>query len=201
MTTTTLMVMRPRTSWISAETWQLVDEKAARRRQLNPDQAVIRRLSRRIAASLRADRKRRVEAAGSAIESALQGKDLQEAWNIFKCWYRHAGDRAPRPSRQDLEKVTADRVALYTKTEPTGPPIEVVVGPADVSDDVPLEAEIGEAVSRLKRGKAPGPSGMRTDHVKDWLMAAEREETPDRTTWDCLVDLVRHVFQTGHLPH
>ena len=85
------MVMRPRTSWISAETWQLVDEKAARRRQLNPDQAVIRRLSRRIAASLRADRKRRVEAAGSAIESALQGKDLQEAWNIFKCWYRHAG--------------------------------------------------------------------------------------------------------------
>ena len=117
------MVMRPRTSWISAETWQLVDEKAARRRQLNPDQAVIRRLSRRIAASLRADRKRRVEAAGSAIESALQGKDLQEAWNIFKCWYRHAGDRAPRPSRQDLESVTADRVALYSKEEPQGPPI------------------------------------------------------------------------------
>lgn len=50
-----------------------------------------------------------------------------------------------------------------------GPPLPAAVAPFDISDDLPTEAEILEAVGQMKRGKAPGPSGMRTDHLKEWL--------------------------------
>ena len=49
--------------WISEETWRLVDERVSARRGTRV-QAKIRRLIREIAASLKGDRKRRVEIAG-----------------------------------------------------------------------------------------------------------------------------------------
>ena len=52
----------------------------------------------------------------------------------------------------------------------------------------------------LRRGKAPGPTGLRTDQLKDWLQAARREEDPDSTHWNTLAELVQHAFETGNLP-
>ena len=65
------------------------------------DRAAIRRLTRRIQASLKVDRKRRVTIAGEKVEALLaqETPDLQGAWNALKGWYREAGDRAPPPSR------------------------------------------------------------------------------------------------------
>ena len=65
---------RTRKPWISDATWRLVDNKAELRRQ-NADCSTVNRL---INHSLRADRKCRVEAAGTAIEAALRSDDLQE---------------------------------------------------------------------------------------------------------------------------
>ena len=48
-------------------------------------------------------------------------------------------------------------------------------------------------------GKAPGPSGMGTDHLKSWLTMSEREINPDRFLWDQLVWLVQHVWASGTL--
>ena len=124
----------------------------------------------------------------------------RRAWATIRAWYRHAGDRPPKPSRQDLQQVTDERVALYTRDEPTGPPIPVAVNPSDISDDVPTEDEIANAVRRLKRGKAPGPSKMRADHVKDWLKDARRENPTDRSRWDHFVELVQLCFETGEFP-
>ncbi|HEY9816329.1 MAG TPA: hypothetical protein V6D20_11100 [Candidatus Obscuribacterales bacterium] len=49
------------------------------------------------------DRKKRTEAAGAAIEPALQNDDLQEAWMRLKAWYKDASDRPPKPA-QEVEK-------------------------------------------------------------------------------------------------
>ena len=61
---------RRRNKWISEETWRLVDERVSAR-QGTRLQTRIRRLSREIAASLKGDRKRRVEIVGDEVETLL----------------------------------------------------------------------------------------------------------------------------------
>ena len=58
-------------AWISEETWRLVDERVTMRRKSRA-RTGLRRIGRAIQASLKGDRKRRVEEAGTAIEGILQ---------------------------------------------------------------------------------------------------------------------------------
>jgi hypothetical protein len=118
----------------------------------------------------------------------------------MQAWYREASDRPQRPSRGDLDAVTLERRDLYSRELPPGDPIPVLVQPFNISDALPSEAEIAAAVCRLLRGKAPGPSLMHVDHFKQWYAEAVREETPDCTRWEALVELVRHCYATGTLP-
>ena len=159
-----------------------------------------KKINRQVNASLKADRKRRVSEAGNAIEAALASKDVKAAWDKVKAWYKVAENRPPKPSREELSKVTEEYANLYTRSTPPGEPIPVLVEPFDVSDEVPSEDEIASAVRGLRSGKAPGPSGLRTDQLKAWLRAARREENPDTTHWETLVSLVQHAFETGELP-
>jgi exonuclease III len=187
-------------SWISAETWGLVDTRTALRRDVLHDRAAIRCLNRAVKASLKADRKRRVEVAGDKVESFLKADppDLQAAWNAMKGWYRDAGDRAPPPARSTLKKVTTERADLYRKEEPPGDPIPILVEPVEVRDDVPDEGEIADAVKRLRNNRSGGPSGIRGEHLKAWMNAAIGGG--DDTPWRKLVELVQHGFKTGDLP-
>jgi hypothetical protein len=158
-------------------------------------------LDRQVATAFKADRKARTAEAGADVEASLGEGKAKEAWGRLQAWYKHAGDRPQKPSRQDLRAVTEEYQALFTKDHPPpGQAIPVLAGPFHVLDEIPNEEEIATAVRRLRAGKAPGPSGMRTDHLKRWLAMAKREEQPDRTTWVKLVTLVQHVYVTGDLP-
>ena len=99
----------------------------------------------------------------------------------------------------DLRVVTTERVDLYAYRPPPGAPIPIHITPFDVADDVPSEEEIASIVRKFKQGKAPGPSGIRTDHLKDWLKAASWLDEPDPSHWNALVALVQHVFATGEV--
>jgi hypothetical protein len=70
----------------------------------------------------------------------------------------------------------------------------VHVGPFPVDDSCPSEEEIAKEVVCLRPGRAPGASGMRSEHLKGWLEAATRKERPDRFAWDLLVTLVQHAY-------
>ena len=61
----------------------------------------IRRLGRAIRVSLQGDRKRRVETAGTDVESLLGGDppNPKEAWIWLKGWYKAAVNRALPPAR------------------------------------------------------------------------------------------------------
>ena len=75
-------------------------------------QTKIWRLSLEIAASLKGDRKRRVEIAGEEVEMLL-GADPpnpKETWRLLKGWYKAAVDRAPPPARDTIKRITAERV-------------------------------------------------------------------------------------------
>jgi hypothetical protein len=90
--------------------------------------------------------------------------------------------------------------ALYKITPPPGEPIHVLVAPFEVKDGVPSAEEVEDAVLGLKSKKAPGPTGMRAEHLKEWLAAARKEVNPDIKCWDSLVELIQHVFEKGEIP-
>ena len=88
-----------RNAWISEETWKLVDERVTVRREPRAKTA-MQRLGRAIQASLKGDRRRRVEEAGTAVEVLLR-EDLpnaKEAWRRMKGWYQAAAKRGPPPA-------------------------------------------------------------------------------------------------------
>ena len=101
--------------WIYEDTWRLVDERVSTQHGTRV-QARIRRLSRAIAASLKGDRKRMVETAGEEVETfiGVDPTNPKEAWRRLKGWYKAAVNRAPPPARATLERITAERVDLYS---------------------------------------------------------------------------------------
>jgi hypothetical protein len=56
-----------------------------------------------------------------------------------------------------------------------------------------------DTVRHLKWGKSPGKSGIREEHLREWLNAAEQEDNPDPRRWNKMVELVEHTFETGEL--
>jgi Reverse transcriptase (RNA-dependent DNA polymerase) len=198
-----------RPPWISDTTWRIVDElHQHNRRRHTPEfsQPAHRELKRKVQQAFANDRKTRTETAGAHIESLLASEQLSEAWKGLQAWYRHNGDRPPKPVREDLEVITVEREALYAKRQPPGEPIPIVLpAPFNVPDGIFDDDEIAAAVRRLPRGKAPGPSQMRAEPVKEWLgnwetaMADEKPISPNHP-WIVFRDLLRHVSATGNVP-
>lgn len=203
---------RKRPTWLSHKTLQLLDQRCQFRRNPSHCQATARRLTRAINASIKLDRKTRTEEAGAAIQAALSNTDdphrLRNSYLILQNWYRHHGDRPPKPSRQDLDSVANEFEDLYRESTPVGPPIPIHVAPAPVDDSVPSEEEIRNAVARLRNNRATGPSKMRAEDVKNWLKLAypeankegEAPPAPEPAQWLQLVDLIQTMFSTGAIP-
>ena len=100
----------------------------------------------------------------------------KEAWRRLKGWYKAAVNRAPPPSRATLERITAERVDLYSYVPSLRENIPVTVRPVKLDDSVPMEENIEEAVKKLRRNRSGGASGMRAEHLKEWLAASKREK-------------------------
>ena len=100
----------------------------------------------------------------------------REAWQRLKGWYKAAVDCAPPPARSTLERITAERVNLYSYVPSPGTNIPVTVRPVPVDDSVPTEYEIEEVVKNLQRNRSSGPSGMWAEHLKGWLAASKRKK-------------------------
>ena len=117
-----------------------------------------------------------VEDAGKDVETLL-GEDspnAKEAWRRMKGWYRAAANRGLPPARDTLERITAERVELYSQVPSPGDNIPVNVKPAEIDDSVPTEDEIAEEVTKLRRNRSGGASRIRAEHLKGWLAAAKR---------------------------
>ena len=120
-----------RNAWISEETWRLDDKRVSAKRGTRV-WAILRILGRAFRASLKGDRKRRVEDAGKDVEALLGGDppNMKEARRRMKGWYKAAVNRAPPPARATLEQITAERVELYSQVPSPGDNILVSVNPS-----------------------------------------------------------------------
>ena len=117
-----------------------------------------------------------MEEAEKDVETLLgeNPPNAKEAWRRMKGWYRAATNRGPPPARDTLERITAERVELYSQVPYPGDNIPVTVKPAEIDNSVPTEDYIAEAVTKLRRNRSGGPSRIRAEHLKGWLAAAKR---------------------------
>ena len=75
-----------------------------------------------------------------------------------------------------LERITAERVDLYSYVPSPGKNIHVSFNPVPVDESVPKEDNIEEAVENLRRIRSGGASGMRAEHLNGWLEASKRKK-------------------------
>jgi Reverse transcriptase (RNA-dependent DNA polymerase) len=187
---------QPRASWISDYSWVLIDRRAALRRLGHqPQSDILRNINNAVRKSIRRDRRRRTIEAGTDIEQLLADHDVRGAWARIKRWYQQSKGTHITPSPVDMNTVHQTFSALYS-TQPDLPipniPINYVSTP--ILDTPPNEAEITLAVKRLRRWKAPGPSGFRTEDLLRW------QQDEDQTNWNKCIQLIQHVFTTGEVP-
>ena len=188
---------RARPHWISSSTWKLICRKGELRskRPTHDRRRETRRLKRSIKKALKKDRETRLTHAISAVEEAMS-RDVREGWQMLSHWYKRSDDRGLALSHESLKSVEQEFGSLYARQEqPVGDmlPVDLVHGKFVVPDHIPDAEEIRVAVGRLKSHRAPGPSGLSVDVLKDWAKE-------DGEKWRKLVDLVQWCIRTGEVP-
>ena len=90
---------------------------------------------------------------------------------------------------------------LYCHVPPPVDPIPVGDHPFPflVDDNILEDEEISWAVRRLCLNRSGGPSGMGAEHLRQWLIAAMWDDSPDATNWMEVVVIVQAEFQDGTL--
>jgi hypothetical protein len=73
----------------------------------------------------------------------------------------------------------AERVELYTAVRPPGWSMSINVDPIPVPDSSLMDHEICEVVAKLRNGHAAGATGMKAEHLKEWLHGIRCEKAEE----------------------
>ena len=105
-----------------------------------------------------------------------------------------------------MEKVGGDFQNFYQREEPHPPglPLATHTDLAKVNDDIPLEAEVEAAVSRLRPHKAGRHTHLCAEHFKQWrreaYLGGQSKTPPQGELWMCLVEILQRIWRTGEIP-
>jgi len=135
-----------------------------------------------------------METVGEKIDQALQANNYQKAWQTLRPFYKRNPCIFP-PSTTKLSRIGQEFRELYTHSPPQGTALRGFTR-FDIPDHAPSEEEIAGALRRMRTGKSPGPSGIRTEDLRSWYL--HRESNPD--PWMTLVSIITEAFHTGELP-
>jgi hypothetical protein len=100
-----------------------------------------------------------------------------------------------------LAKQTNKRIQLYTTVCPPGWAMHFNVDPSNVPDAALTDSELRAFVGNLCNGCVAGMTGMKAEHLKEWLADIKREETEDGEEgigdrWQLFVALLQAVWQS-----
>ncbi len=155
---------------------------------------------------MKADRLLCAKTTASNIEGYLAAGDFVEAWHHLKGWYRLAEDRAPKPCQETLATQTQERIDFFAARNPPGEMLLFHVDPAPVPDAAPTDSELRMVVGRLRNGRAAGATGMKAEHLKEWLADITLEERVEGGVeglgdrWWSFVALLQAIWITGTIP-
>ncbi len=168
-------------------------------------QAAAHNLGWKIKICLKVDRLQRAATTALNVKGCLAAGEYIEAWRYLKGWYCSAEDRAPKPRPETLAKQTEERIQLYTAVPFPGWAMRFNVDPSDVPDAALMDSELRAVVGSLRNGRAAGATGMRAEHLKEWLGNMKRKETEDGVEgigecWQSFVALLQAVWECGSVP-
>jgi len=193
-----------RQSWITDLTWRLIDQKSAARR--NGETAILRVLKRKVQRSLKKDRAARAALAGNIAKLHLEQGNIREAFGAIKGWYRSAGPRPHKPSREDINLTRAEYANLFDEALPSEDEIPLHAPQFDIDDTPPTEGEVVTQMKKLRNNKAAGATGITAEHLKDWFDRANPTEEgvdPDpkaEVLWAKVLEIIRLAFEEGEVP-
>ena len=123
---------------------------------------------------------------------------MKEAWQIVQGWYQDVEDREPTPCWESMARQTKERVELYAKVDPPGIQSQLtLIGNFPVNNETPEDAELRDVVKGLCNGRAGGVSGIRAEHMKEWLtgMIEEEEQGTEGKSdrWRLFVKLINTI--------
>ena len=189
-------------SWISKETWRLIDLRANDRRNNRLAGIALCEANRTIKKAIRRDKREYIRRTGEEAENCLANFDILGAYSIVRRWYRKTTGQPPKPTWEDLKSVKEKYAKLFTAQE-TFPEenLAVEVQPRfPIPDNIPEAQEIEKILLGMKRGKSPGPSKMRVEDLRRWLKMSKDAEDPRPELWSKVVEIVQEAFRTGELP-
>jgi hypothetical protein len=195
----------PANKWITDATWKVFNYRAMLHRKGMLSQAAAHNLGRKIKVCLKVDHLQLAATTALNVEGCLVAGEYIEAWCYLKGWYCLAEDRAPKPCPETLSKQTEERIQLYTAVPPPGWAMRFNVDPSNVPDAAPTDSELRALVGSLRNGCVAGATGMRAEHLKEWLGDIKREETEDGVEgiedhWRLFVALLQAVWERRSVP-
>lgn len=203
-------------SWISFQTWQVIDRRVSLRRlvlfssrppfcgekrswSFANEQDIscldreIHKLGREKRRLLRRDRRRRANGVSLLACSYLEAGDIASAYNVIRGWYRKRNGYISKPTIHDLDRISKEYSSLYSTVPLFNDPLPINVKPTKVPDGPPTEDEILKAVRHLKRGKQPGASAIRVEDILCW-----HETLPN--VWAKVIELVQLALTGQEIP-
>jgi hypothetical protein len=104
-----------------------------------------------------------------------------------------------------LASQMAERVELYAAVRPPGWLMPINVDPIPVPDSPPMDHKIQEVVAKLWNGRTVGATGMKAEHLKEWLHGVRCEEAEDGVEgagdcWRLFVSLIQATWESGTVP-
>ena len=184
-------------SWISGPTWDLIDKKAAARREGNIEET--KRLKKLLRKSLRKDRKIRADKAATEINNLLHRGNIRGAYKIIGRWYKKKTGKPPIPTYMEEEKTRTEYQQLYTQQPPTTINIPLFYNQAQVDDTIPSEEEIKQALKGMNLHKSPGCTGVTVEDLRIWMKESEGD-TPRYDRWVKIVEIIQLAFTRTSLP-
>ena len=101
----------------------------------------------------------------------------------MQVWYMTTVDRPPPPAIVALATMTAEREDLYWHVPPPGELIPVGKLPLLVDYGILENGDIRWEVCRIFLNCLGGHSGMRAEHLCQWMISVTWDDSPDATTW------------------
>lgn len=214
-----------RRPWISTKTWNIVDGKQELYRNKNACtnfSSKVKTIHRSLRRSISQDRKTRIIVAGNEIANALESREYKKSWMLLRGWYKNMGLKPSKPTSTNMRTTVQKYQKLYQQKQLDVPcPDLTCLRNYDVEDGDITMAEMDTAAKGLRIGKAPGPSGLRTDTIASWradyhgrfIAPFERtRRTPSREAqaaleiaksqhpWTTTLDMLNTILRQGELP-
>ena len=131
------MEKKEKKSWISEETFKLLNRKVKALRQNDSD--AVKKIQKELRRNLRKDRRNRVNEISTQIKKQLKENNITEAYGILQSWYKEFLGRSEKPSLEDLAVKREFYTNLFLKVEIEKETLEINYEGNDVDDSIPEE--------------------------------------------------------------